>query len=285
MNIEELEYGRVRRYRNVPPKNMEYLFCTTSVGWQQTNDTYYVDRPNGSIDSTIVLTISGEGVFEYNGQKYVMAPGDICIVPPNSPHIYYPAENKEWEFYWIHILNNHATSFINKIVEDNEPVFPCDDAKRIIDLTERLIACGDDTSNDTSVDESRIISDIVHTLLKYETKDIFKNQRAKYILDGAMQYIEKHYAENIKISDLCEKLYISQTHLIRLFNKYFDMTPHQYIEQFRLKKSLVLLAHTYMSIEDIAHRVGYGSPSNFILKFKKMYEITPQQYRKKEAFK
>ncbi len=282
---EDGDYGKVRMFTNMPIRNTDYLFCYTSVGWHKCNDKYIANRRvNGSVNSTIIFTPSGNGILEAYGKEFELKAGDIFILPPHTPHAYYPQKNCLWEFYWLHLIDNHATIFINKIVEDNETVFEYKDTDDLSAKIEKLISFRDRTFEDCSVEQSQIISDILHGLLLYKTKNTYENKRAKDLLEKARYYIEMHYCEDINTKNICNELFISQTHLIRLFKKYLDTTPYQYIESYRIAKATSMLAHSTLSISDIAESVGYKSSSNFISQFKKHKKITPQQYRKNKVY-
>ncbi len=83
-----------------------------------------------------------------------------------------------------------------------------------------------------------------------------------------------------KVSDLCELLSYSRMQLNRLFQEDFNMTPHEYLLQFRLKYSANLLIHTPKTIIEISSDVGFTNLSQFNAAFKKQYGITPTQFRK-----
>lgn len=283
--LESGDYGKVRMFTNMPIRNTDYMFCYTSVGWHECNDKYGAyRRADGSVNSTILLTISGNGILEAYGKEFELTAGDIVVLPPHTPHAYYTKKSCLWEFYWLHPVDNHATVFINKIVEDNETVFKLNDIEFMQNSLEKLISFREFTFEDHSAEQSKILSDIFHSLLLYQTKNNYDNKRAKDLLDKARFYIEKHYFEDITTKNICNELFISQTHLIRLFRKYLETTPYQYLEAFRIAKATNMLAHTSLSISDIAENVGYKSSSNFISQFKKHKKITPQQYRKNKVY-
>lgn len=53
----------------------------------------------------------------------------------------------------------------------------------------------------------------------------------------------------------------------------------QYLENMRLKKARELLESSPLSISDIAMMVGYNDPNYFARSFKKVYDLTPREYR------
>ena len=55
----------------------------------------------------------------------------------------------------------------------------------------------------------------------------------------------------------------------------------EYVIQFRLRKAAELLQHSTLPVLEIATQSGFNNLSNFNRQFKKYYQITPSQYRKK----
>lgn len=279
------DFGKVRIFTNMPIRNTESLFCYTSVGWHECNDTYFANRmTNGSVNTTILLTISGHGMLEVYGKTFELQEGMISVIPPHTPHKYYTKKGCIWEFYWLHPVDNHASRFISKIVENNEPVFMYNDVVWLSENLEKLISFGKNVFEDNSIEQSKILSDIFHNLIRYKTKDNYDNKRVRDLLEKARYYIEQNYQKGITTKSICAELFISQTHLIRLFKKYLDTTPYQYIESYRISKAANYLAHTSLSISAIAESIGYKSSSNFISQFKKHKNVTPQQYRKNKVY-
>lgn len=82
------------------------------------------------------------------------------------------------------------------------------------------------------------------------------------------------------VKDLCEKLNYSRMQLNRLFNKYFNTTPHQYLLDYKLNYAKDLLRNTRLKIIDVAMSIGYATLSQFNKIFKKKFGITPSEYRK-----
>ena len=57
------------------------------------------------------------------------------------------------------------------------------------------------------------------------------------------------------------------------------ITPTDFIRNVRLKRAAQLLANTQLPINEIADRVGFITARNFSTQFKKMYGVTPSEYR------
>lgn len=87
---------------------------------------------------------------------------------------------------------------------------------------------------------------------------------------------------SFSVKDLCTKFNYSRMQLNRIFKKYLNSTPHDYLLNYKLLHAKELLRSTNMKILDIAMATGYSTLSQFNLNFKKSYGMTPSEYRKKK---
>lgn len=97
-------------------------------------------------------------------------------------------------------------------------------------------------------------------------------------------YMHAHYAENITLGDVARAADISERECLRCFQKTIQQSPIQYLLKYRIMQGAVMLADTPgISIQEIATRCGFDSQSNFAKMFKRFYNCTPREYRKKRA--
>lgn len=96
------------------------------------------------------------------------------------------------------------------------------------------------------------------------------------------RYIDQNYKTDITIEDLAADLAYSTSHIIRLFNKKYGISPKQYAISLRIADAMDLLAHSTMSVNDISDIEGFGASSQFISQFRKSTGQTPLQYRKSQ---
>lgn len=72
---------------------------------------------------------------------------------------------------------------------------------------------------------------------------------------------------------------ISPSRLRHIFKQETGLSPIQYIRQLRMCKAKELLETTYLNIKQIMIRVGVNDESHFVRDFKKVYGLSPTQYR------
>lgn len=100
-------------------------------------------------------------------------------------------------------------------------------------------------------------------------------------LQPAIAYVEKNYSDNFKIVDLANECHMSETHFRRIFQEKMNMTPIEYVNFVRIRKACELIDKTDISMEDVAEKVGFATPSTFNRNFRRIIGTSPYQWKKR----
>jgi AraC-like DNA-binding protein len=112
------------------------------------------------------------------------------------------------------------------------------------------------------------------------TSDI-DNEDDLSLIREVESYISEYYcSDTFTVDSILKKTYTSYHRLNFLFKSIHGMTISEYIRNKRIEKSKEMIADNVKSISQIAYEIGYSSISNYILAFKKVYQITPGKYKK-----
>jgi AraC-like DNA-binding protein len=82
------------------------------------------------------------------------------------------------------------------------------------------------------------------------------------------------------IRDLASQLRLSSSYLQRLFKQQSGMRLGAWLTEQRLLRAAHLLQHSYMSVKQITHTVGYEHVSSFTRAFERRFDHAPTLYRK-----
>lgn len=111
--------------------------------------------------------------------------------------------------------------------------------------------------------------------------DLYSNQDQIETIIGVRNYIDTHYDQNLNLDQLSEVQFVSKFHMLRLFKRYYGMTPRQYLIDKRIEKSKEHLANE-MSVTEVCFAVGFESVGSFSSLFKVRIGKSPSQYRKEQ---
>jgi AraC-like DNA-binding protein len=99
------------------------------------------------------------------------------------------------------------------------------------------------------------------------------------VISNALRYVEEHYAESMRISDLAGACGLSETHFRRLFDDAVSMQPAEYINLTRIQKACELLCAGDDSMEVVAQKTGFSSQSSFSRNFVKLLGVPPYRWK------
>lgn len=100
-----------------------------------------------------------------------------------------------------------------------------------------------------------------------------------------LMYLQRNYSGNITLDEIAAHMGISQSECCRYFRKKSGQTIFGYLNQYRIHKSMELLAGTDSDIAQIAQECGFSDQSYYTRRFREQTGITPRQYRLRERQK
>ncbi|MBR3934748.1 MAG: AraC family transcriptional regulator [Clostridia bacterium] len=93
-------------------------------------------------------------------------------------------------------------------------------------------------------------------------------------------YINQNFKEDITLSSISKKFFISSYYLSRIFKKNTGFSFVEYLNSIRIKEAQKLLIQTENSIAEISEMVGYNSATHFGRIFKNITGTSPLLYKK-----
>lgn len=121
------------------------------------------------------------------------------------------------------------------------------------------------------------IQDIVETFLG----GIFALADKKHLslVKAARSYIMENCDKPLTVKDAADYLFISPSHLSRLFRQELDCTFNDYLTRVRVEKAVELMKKPELSVEQVAQAVGYKNQSYFAKVFRRYIGVTPLTYK------
>lgn len=112
---------------------------------------------------------------------------------------------------------------------------------------------------------------------------ISENSKISYLprIEKTKEYIQENFSGNITIDGLAEISCMSPFHFYRTFKRITQLSPYQYLLNFRINHAEYLLRSTDEPITSVGWLSGFNSPDHFSYAFKATTGTSPINYRKK----
>ncbi len=269
------------------------FLSSQGLDWQGIQFDYYQHYPsvlpqNSSQYSLQIFLSEGDVKESLDGQERIehISPGDVTIIPADTN--YHASLQDEIEFILLTLQPNLFNDLGKNKLDGNKaeilPQFAVDDpliAGIAMTLKNQL-----ERDRSACSDYARTLGKAiaVHLFKKYSKPSTANNSSYKNAVERKLQvvleYIGQNLDEKLSLDSIAKQVNLSKYYLCRLFTKYLNISPHQYIIQKRIDKSKQLLKQELsLQIVEIAFDCGFASHSHFNRQFNKNVGMSPRDYR------
>lgn len=223
--------------------------------------------------------LAGSGTFRVNGIDYHLHSGQGFFIEPNYQTYYIADELTPWSYVWLGFTGSYATTLVEQLaISEQTPVFNNDHYYELADCVNQIIQ-RPLTNTATTL---RANSNLLRFLSLIADSTVVSGHRTAQqnpYVDRAIAYLARHVA-TASADQLAQAVNLDRSYLSTLFKQVTDLTPGQYIRNFRITKARHLLESSALPVEEVAQQCGYDHANSFTRIFKRTYGMTPREYRK-----
>jgi AraC-like DNA-binding protein len=186
----------------------------------------------------------------------------------------------------------HAGTSLWTIFERDLDLFRCKDRA---DICVRLLVTGSHdsypalitppdatrtSSNPTNINlHTRPRLDSINTILKLTPTKQAHGGLPAGAIRRVREYVDVHLNESIDLAMLASVAGLSVHHFAREFKQSVGVPPHHFLTQKRVERAQEMLAHTELSLSEIAYAAGFSDQSHLARHFRHMLGTTPREFR------
>jgi AraC family transcriptional regulator len=157
----------------------------------------------------------------------------------------------------------------------NEPLLLLYD-DRITQCAE-LLAKECDADGESPIYGESLITALLAVLFTSEQRGpkVAQSGLARWQLRRAVEYIEAHLIEDIRLSELATVTGLSSSHFARAFKVSMGLTPHRWLVEQRIHRAKRLMTKNAKPISVAANLAGFATQSHFTKAFRRVTGTTP----------
>lgn len=240
-----------------------------------------VHQPPRILSSMECIYIT-EGQLELGVQQelYHMNTGDFAIVFPDMIHheqVFSSGVNTA-----IHLVATPSLSgpLLQTLLQSRpeNPVIPADKVHPDIIYAMTKINPGEPGTYTDIARQAFVQIILARALPLYHMVDK-SGSESNDIIDRVVEYIARHFTENITLTKMAEDLYVSPYALSRVFSGTFHTNFNKYLNTTRLRHVVHLMKYTNQSITEAYMNAGFESQRTFNRSFQEVYRMSPREYR------
>lgn len=115
--------------------------------------------------------------------------------------------------------------------------------------------------------------------LERQTEDGGESYSKKHIICQVQELVTGDPGADVSVKTIADKVFLHPVYLSKIFKNETGESLGDYIIRIRMERAVYLLKHTNKKIYEITAELGYQNPQYFSKVFKKVYGMTPNEYR------
>src|ERR1044071_5453754 len=98
-------------------------------------------------------------------------------------------------------------------------------------------------------------------------------------IERVIEMMQGDPSRTLTLGEMAESVNLSAPYFCYLFKSITGVPPAKYLKSLRMQEAATLLTTTFLSVKEIVRRVGLADDSHFVRDFKRLYGVTPSEYR------
>lgn len=254
-------------------------------GWEQC-DASHSYGPAARNHFLFHFVISGTGTLYADNSKgetitYHIKSGQGFMLFPNQICTYIADKEFPWEYVWIEFDGLRAKETVSIAgLSNDHPVYRSHNKDLTNTMKSEMIYIVEH-KNETPFHLLGHLYLFIDSLVRSSTSSYTNhgNSLRDFYIKEALTYIEQNFQNNISIEDIALSCGLNRSYFGKIFHDNIGASPQQFLLSYRMTKATELLKLTSLSIADIGNAVGYTNQLHFSRAFKKIYGVSPRQWR------
>ena len=234
-------------------------------------------------DIEIIHVVSGCLDMTVRDEKRLLVAGDIMVASSYESHGFKTIGSSEFRVFIIpaEIVPEYIACTANKMLTTN--------FFKKSERTEKLLWLLDMLVPYANTEITLAGIGYIYAILGTLTEEIglipsADSTKSEDILRKMLVYVDEHFREELKISDIANRFGYHKDYLSKIFNAGVGCGFNQYVNILRVKYAKGLIVQGELTLDEIGTASGFQSDLTFRRAFVDYYGQTPREYRKNLSY-
>lgn len=277
-------------YLEMPQLNPEFPFRILL------NDGDILTTPHWHREIELIYVTSGTINLGVNDRPYTLSAGELVLINGGDIHYVLASPGSERIVFQLDpiFFANLDTDHLNiqELFRLLEPFSPDWQPGQEAFVRNLLMECYQEESQQMPGYQFKIKANLLELLVYFlrvvpkregevKNSEATQNQDVLEKLDQVFTYVEEHYREKIKLTEVAQLIGYSDFYFTKFFKRNTGKTFITFLNDYRIDKAKWLLINSTANVSEIITQIGLENDKTFYRLFKQSMGMAPLTYRKK----
>ncbi len=240
---------------------------------------FYTERPHGTASYQLIYIADGSARFKINGKMHSLQKGNCVFYHPGEAQYYYYYLEEHPDIYWVHFSCGKENNFLSKMGWGEETIYNVGVHNSYIQTYDAIIQ---ELQLKQPFCEDQLKFLMQQLLLKMGRNRLKENNSYESYnkeVEQAIRFFHTAPEKDFTIKQFTREHGLNYYRFIDTFTKSVGTSPRQYIINIRMNQAKELLTNSLFQVSEVAQLIGYENPLYFSRLFKKVWGVSPTEYR------
>lgn len=244
-------------------------FCRTSqdhrtTGWEG------ISAKAGRYDQhsryVLIVALEGGGLLGAESAVWKLAQGQAALLKPYTIHYYVDLPD---QFTWLYL-----TFDLDQELSGGVRPLTAEMMKQIEDFLSEY-------KSGAALPTSAALGGMLRDFQKGERQEIVHPSGEDHFIGKVKEFIMGNLDQDLSIPVIAEKVEVSESYLRAQFRENAGVSLGHFVRSLRLVRATYLMQEEGNDLAEIAKKSGFNSLTSFTRAFRRMYDMTPSSFRRK----
>lgn len=248
-------------------------------GFERCRTDYQIDRRDFPWFS-LEFVNRGTGNLRLGDEDYELRPGSFFLYGPSVPHRIESSPENPLGKYFVGFTGGGVEDFLNSHEIPPGTAARCPRGEPIRRTFDTLIERGVRKSRNSRQLCSLITRQLLLMCRDDAASPANMNSPAYAAYARARDFISANYLAVTTLEGVARACGLDAPYLCRLFSRYHDETPYQFLTRLRMDHASLLLLEGDQTVKDVAAAMGFKDAFHFSRVFKSVHHVPPSRFRR-----
>ncbi len=253
-------------------------FSVSCGGYERCRPDYRIDR-KGLPWYCLEFVSRGSGSLKLAGKTHELKAGSYFLYAPGMAHRIQSSDDHPLGKYFVAFQGAEVEAFLKSYELAAGTVGHCRKAESVRRGFDMLIERGVRKSRLSEPLCSLMVRELLLLCLDDSSGAVDTESLAYASYSRALNFIKEQYLTLSSLEAVAKGCGVEAAYLCRLFARYHDESPYQFLTRLRMEHASRLLLEDEASVRSVSEAMGYKDPFHFSRVFKSVHRVPPSRFR------